>query len=104
MLLCFLFHVVSLYTLLIPMGLLCIGHPILAGTALSMAIDQTEDKGNGSAVMNFISMSMPVLMTLLLGLLHIGAAWIMPAIFLISLILMSIIYLFMVRDYAPNPK
>lgn len=81
----FVLHWVTLFTMLVPMGLLCIGHPIMAGTSLSLAMRQTEDKGNGSAVMNFSGMSMPVLMTFLLGILHIGAAWIMPLIFLISL-------------------
>lgn len=37
MLLSFLFHMINLATLLLPMGLLCIGHPILAGAEL---IDQ----------------------------------------------------------------
>jgi DHA1 family bicyclomycin/chloramphenicol resistance-like MFS transporter len=88
MLLSFVFHWITLITLLLPMGILCIGHPIMASTALSLAMTQTEDRANGSAIMNFVAMSMPVLMTLLLGILHTSAAWIMPFIFLIALGLM----------------
>lgn len=91
-------HWVTLFTLLVPMGLLCIGHPIMAGTALSLAMRQTEDKGNGSAMMNFAAMSMPVLMTFLLGMLHIGAAWIMPLVFLIALSLMICVYIVLLRE------
>jgi Bcr/CflA subfamily drug resistance transporter len=96
----FVFHWVTLFTLLIPMGLLCMGHPIMAGTALTLAMQQTEDKGNGSAVMNFTGGSMPVLMTFLLGMLHIGEAWIMPLIFLISLFFMVCVSVLLLRRKA----
>jgi hypothetical protein len=79
------------------MGILCLGHPAIAGTALTLAMQQTEDKANGSAVANFSAMSMAVLITLLLGLLHIAQAWIMPLIFLISLSLMASAFIFLVR-------
>lgn len=97
MLIFFVCHYVTLFTLLGPMFLLCLAHPMLSSTGLSLAITQTEDKANGSAVMSFIAMAMPVLMTLLLGLLHIKAVWIMPAIFLISLFFMLNAYIFLVR-------
>ena len=97
MFLFFVFHWVTVFTLLVPMGLLCMGHPILAGTTATLAMRQTEDKANGSAVMNFAFMSMPVLITLLLGVLHIESAWIMPLIFLISLFLMLCVYMLRLR-------
>jgi Bcr/CflA subfamily drug resistance transporter len=98
MLICFVFHFITLTTLLLPMGILCMGHPMMASTALSLAMTQTDDRGNGSAVMNFVAMSMPVLMTLLLGTFHTSAAWIMPLIFLIALSLMLSIYVMLLRD------
>lgn len=93
----FKFHFVTLFTFLVPMGLLCMGHPILSGTSLPLAMSQTEDKANGTAMMSFVSMSMPVLITLLLGMLRIKGPWIMPLIFLISLFLMVCAYIFLVR-------
>lgn len=97
MLFAFIWHFVNIYTLLLPMSLLCAGHPILTSTALSMAMNQTEDKANGSAIMNFTAMTMPVIMTLLLGSLHVSAPWIMPAIFLISLLFMLMTYFLLLR-------
>jgi MFS transporter, DHA1 family, multidrug resistance protein len=98
MLLSFSLHWITLITLLLPMSVLCVGHPMMAGTALSLAITQTEDRSNGSAVMNFVAMSMPVLLTLLLGVLHIAAAWVMPFIFLIALAAMVSIYFGLLRN------
>jgi DHA1 family bicyclomycin/chloramphenicol resistance-like MFS transporter len=98
MLICFLSHWITLGTLLIPMGLLCAGHPIMASTALSLAMNQTEDRGNGSAIMNFVAMSMPVLMTLLLGTFHTTAAWVMPFIFIIALTMIFLVYLGLLRE------
>lgn len=88
----FIFHFVSLITLLIPMGFFCIGHPIIGGTILPLAMKQSADKANASAVMNFSSCSMPVIMTFLMGMLHVPYAWIMPVIFLIALGLMISLY------------
>ena len=102
MLFFFVFHVVNLLTLLAPMALLCLGHAILTSTAMSLAMTYAEDKANGAAVMNFIAMSMPVLMTFLLGILHIGAAWILPLIFVIALGLMFAIYCISLRGISLN--
>lgn len=104
MLLLFIFHGVTIYTMLILMGIFCIGYPMVSGTSLTSAMSQTEDKSNGSAVMNFIGMSMPVLMTLLLSVLHIGAAIIMPIVFLISLFLTCVVYFLLVRNGQSSRK
>ncbi len=101
MFLLFFFQIVSIWSLLIPMGIICIGHPILSGTALSLSMNQTHDKANGSAIMNFVGLAMPVIMTFLLGALQIKAAFVMPTIFLISLLLMFIIYLLFLRKDEP---
>jgi len=92
MLICFALHDITLMTLFIPMGILCVGHPMIASTALSLAMQQIEDKANGSAIMNFLAISMPVLMTFILGALHITAAWMMPCLFLLALFLMLVIH------------
>lgn len=89
MFLLFSLHVISLETMLIPMGLFCIGHPIIAATAISLAMQQTNDKSNGSAMMNFTSMCIPVLMTFLLTALHTQNAIVLPVIFLIGMALMA---------------
>jgi len=88
----FIFHFISLLTLLIPMGIFCIGHPILCGTVLPLSMKQSNDKANASAVMNFSSCSMPVIMTFLMGELHVTSAWILPVIFLLSLCFMAGVY------------
>ncbi|OGT25566.1 MAG: hypothetical protein A3I77_04600 [Gammaproteobacteria bacterium RIFCSPLOWO2_02_FULL_42_14] len=90
----FIFHFVSLYTLLIPMAFFCIGHPIIGGTILPLSMKQSADKANASAVMNFSSCAMPVAMTFLMGTLHVPYAWIMPVIFLIALALMISLFAF----------
>lgn len=92
MLILFLVHDVNLYSMLIPMGIFCIGNPILTATAITLAMQQDSDKSNTSAVANFTSISMPVLLTFLLGATHIASPWIMPVIFLFALMLMCGIY------------
>ncbi len=94
LLILFLLHLVSLYTLLIPMGFFCIGHPMIGGNAMPLSMQQSSDKANASAVMNFFACAMPVIMTFMMGLLHVASAWIMPVIFLIALFLMSCMYRF----------
>ena len=92
MLILFLLHLVNLWTLLIPMGLFCVGHPIISAACASMSLQQDSDKANTSAVLNFIAMGMPVLMTFLLSVVHVPHAWIMPVIFVVGLIAMFAAY------------
>ncbi|MCX7124534.1 MAG: Bcr/CflA family efflux MFS transporter [Gammaproteobacteria bacterium] len=89
----FIFHYVSLTTMLIPMGIFCIGHPLIGATAISLSMQQTDDKSNGSAIVNFTSMCVPILMTFLLSISHSKNPVVMPSIFLISLILMVGLFL-----------
>ena len=89
MLVLFLFHMISMITLLIPMGFFCIGHPIISATAISLAMQQTDDKSNGSAIVNFASMSVPVVMTFLLTAIHTQSAIVLPVIFFIGMVLMA---------------
>ena len=97
LLILFIFHYVSLMTLLIPMGFFCIGHPIIGGSVLPLSMMQSEDKANASAVMNFATCAMPVIMTFLMGMLHVMHAWIMPVIFLLALTFMISVYRFITR-------
>ena len=88
----FISHVITLYALLIPMGLFCIGNPIIGATAGSLSMQQSRDKSNASAVMNFAGICMPVLMTLILSAMHTKTGVILPIIFLIALFLMVCVY------------
>ncbi|OGV28323.1 MAG: hypothetical protein A3E88_02695 [Legionellales bacterium RIFCSPHIGHO2_12_FULL_35_11] len=85
----FALHFISLATMLIPMGFFCFGTPLIAATCVSLAMQQTEDKSNGSAVLNFTSLCVPVLMTFLLTAIHSQQAIVMPIIFLIGMTLMA---------------
>ena len=96
MLICFVFKAVSMITLLLPAGIMFLGVPMMVSTASASGMQEVEDKGNGSAVLNFVGMSMPVLMTFMLGTLHVSAAWILPLLMLVSLGLMITSYLTLV--------
>jgi DHA1 family bicyclomycin/chloramphenicol resistance-like MFS transporter len=91
-------HIISLEAMLIPMGIFCIGHPIISATTISLSLQQTNDKSNGSAVVNSMSIFIPVLMTFLLTALHTQRAIVLPFIFLISLILMACTFLFSTKS------
>src|SRR3990167_2634290 len=88
----FISHVITLYALLIPMGIFCVGNPIIGATAASLSMQQSKDKANSSSVMNFSAISMPVLMTFILSSLHTTSGIIMPVIFLIALSFMVCVY------------
>lgn len=94
----FAFHFVSLKTMLIPMGFFCIGQPIIAATTISLSMHETNDKSNGSAIVNFASICIPVSMTLLLSITHSQNPVVMPFIFLISLTLMAMTFMWCVRE------
>ena len=85
--------------LIIPTTLFCIGHPMIAATTVSLSMQQTNDKSNGSAVVNFTSICVPALMTFLLTAIHSQQAIVMPIIFLMGMgmILMAGCFFCMIR-------
>lgn len=93
MLFCFVAGFISMWTLILPMILLCIGHAFLVPVGYATAMEHEDDKSNGAAVLGFANMAMPVIITLLLSLLHINKPWILPALLLVSVCLMAIVYL-----------
>lgn len=68
MLIFFVLGQVTIFTLLIPMFFVLMGHTSLVTNASTIAMNQTDDKANGSAVMNFFGIGVAVLMTFILSL------------------------------------
>jgi len=93
MLALFSLHIVSLFSLLGPMVFLCMGHPILAGTAAALGMSIALNKAFGSAILNFTSMSVAMLVTFILSIIHIKSPIILPIMFIFALIVMIITYL-----------
>ncbi|OGT36133.1 MAG: hypothetical protein A3F11_10300 [Gammaproteobacteria bacterium RIFCSPHIGHO2_12_FULL_37_14] len=98
----FISHVITLYALLIPMGIFCIGNPIIGATAASISMSQSVDKANASAVMNFANICMPVLMTFILGAMHTKTGVVLPIIFLIALFFMTCVYRWITKNQKAN--
>jgi Bcr/CflA subfamily drug resistance transporter len=92
MLLCFLLHLISSFSLFGPMFLILIGHACLCINCATLGIAQDEDKANASAVVNFLSVGMAVVFTLLLGILHSHSVFILPAMILTILVIMIFTY------------
>lgn len=97
MLVLFVAHYITMVTLLVPMSLIYFGHAYVGGNAASSAIYFAIDKANGSAVMNFIGMSMTVIGTFALAMIPNKSPYIMPSIFLVSLLMMFIMQLSLKR-------
>jgi predicted MFS family arabinose efflux permease len=86
--------VLNVYTLLIPMIVFCIGHPIIVSTAYSVSMAQKEDKANSSAVVNFVGMCVSVFGILILNTIKDNSILIMPSIFLLCMLAMVLTYAF----------
>lgn len=97
MLACFSLGFVSLWSLILPMALFCLGHSFVISIAYSSAMQDETDKANGSAVLGFTNMAIPVLLTLSMGLLHSSSPTLMPILLLTSMILMFVVYFFFAR-------
>lgn len=98
MFLLFYCHYVSLNTLLIPMGLFCLGHPMITATFSSLSLQQTNDKSNGSSVVNATSIFVSVLMTFLLTTFHSQNPLVLPLVLLTGIILMAICFVWTTKS------
>ena len=82
MLLAFVGHWVTIYSLLVPMFFVYFGHALISSNASSSAMYFALDKANGAAVMNFVCLVMVILGTVVLALSHIKAPVFMPSLFI----------------------
>lgn len=98
MLLLFVTHHVNMLTLLGPMGLLLVGHALISSNSSSSAMFFAADKANGSAVLNFVCLIFCVMGTFTLSFFHTIEAYIMPSMFLICILFLSIM-LSIVKQY-----
>lgn len=90
--------VVSSYSLFVPMFFIFIGHAFVSGNGSSSAMYFAVDKANGSAVMSFICVGMPVVGTLILALLNVQTPMVMPIIFICAIVCLLFL-LFTVRKH-----
>jgi DHA1 family bicyclomycin/chloramphenicol resistance-like MFS transporter len=92
MLVFFFIHQVTLITLLFPMLFVCAGQPLLGASAMLLGTNESHDKSNGSAVVTFLAIFIPTIMTFLLALLNIKSPIVLPSLMLLSLALMLTTY------------
>ena len=98
MLICFVFHVVNVWTLLAPTGFFFAGNVMFYGTAAPFGIRQSSDKANASAMVNFLALGTAMISTMIFGTLHSTQPWFMPAMFLGSWVLIVVIYFLLIRE------
>lgn len=80
-------------SLFAPMFIIYIGCSFIFGNGSALALRDTEDKSNASALLSFINMGSTTIGVLLLGVFHVQSAIVMPLIFLGYLLLGVIWYL-----------
>jgi MFS family permease len=81
MLLCFLFRVISVYTLFLPMPVIYFGLSFIFANALPLGITHAKDKSTASAVLNFFNIFVTVVVLAVLGSFASHSLAMMPLIF-----------------------
>ncbi len=83
MFICFLFHWITVLTLMIPIFFIMMGLPMTYSSVTVMALVNYKDKATGSAVMSFITMSITLLATFVLTVLPNQHPLIMPSVLVV---------------------
>ena len=100
----FLLGFVNMVTLIAPMIIFMIGHALLCGNASTLGINESEDKANASAVVNFTAVGTGVIGTFILSMLHSHNLMVLPTIFAVSMLGMVLIYYFEVNSASTSDK
>ena len=82
---CFLFNIITVYSLIIPLAFIMFSMPLIYSNITVMTLADYPDKATGSAVMSFITMIIILIFTLLLSVLPQQHPTMMPLLFLLSL-------------------
>lgn len=96
MLLFFLFNIINVWTLFIPMALLYIGESLIFANATSLAMTHAKNKSYASATLNFINMATSVFTLLVFQALPGHVLYLMPLIFTLAMV----VVLFLQRQVA----
>ena len=86
-------HASAYYNVFLPMAIINVGLTLILSNVTTLALSSTQDKANGSAVMNFINMSSALLVVFILGYLPLQSVT-MPALFAAILLSMAFIFCF----------
>jgi DHA1 family bicyclomycin/chloramphenicol resistance-like MFS transporter len=100
MLMSFLSGWISITSLIAPMVIFMVGHSILVINASSLAINQSEDKANASAVVSFVAVGTGVVGTFILSHVHTGSALVLPFMLVAILILMGVLYFTQTKHFS----
>ena len=90
----FSFHLINVYSLIIPVCILYFGHGIIASTACALFVLTLEDKGNGTSAGNFIYIAVTVISTFVLTLLHSTNPLVLPVIYLALIFVLLWLFFF----------
>jgi DHA1 family bicyclomycin/chloramphenicol resistance-like MFS transporter len=93
----FLLGFVNIVTLIAPMIIFMMGHALLCANAATLGINESEDKANASAVVNFTAVGTGVVGTFILSMLHSHDLMVLPTIFVVAMLGMVLIYYFEVN-------
>jgi DHA1 family bicyclomycin/chloramphenicol resistance-like MFS transporter len=93
----------ALYAVFFPMVIIYFGLSFVMANSSSLALSCTQDKAHGSAVMNFINMGIATISVLSVGLLYLRVI-LLPIIFLLLCIVMSVVYYFGLRHISTDGK
>lgn len=86
MFVCFLFHWINVFSLMVPIFFIMMGLPMTYGSVTVMALVGYEDKATGSAIMSFVTMSVTLVVIFILTTLPAWDPLIMPLLFIAVLI------------------
>ena len=84
-------HLSAIYSIFLPMILIYFGLSFIIANASTIAINSTSDKSHGSAVMNFINMSIATIAVLSLGFVQVSIM-LLPGTYILLCLLMAAIY------------
>lgn len=96
MLTLFITGIINLTTLLVPMLFTFLGHGFISSNSSTPALASVQDKANGSAVMSFIMMLIPVFATLILSEVNIHSPAILPSLMVAAIALSLIVSAFQI--------
>jgi hypothetical protein len=100
----FLLGMVSAWTLFIPIPLIYIGLSLTLSNASALAMSHARNKSNGSAVMNFINMSVCVISLLVMESLPGHKTYILPLFFSLLGLTMLALWLTFLKQSSPSQK
>ena len=104
LLILFMFHFINIYTFIAPVFFIFAGHAGITAIGMGAAASEVKDKANGTAMINFFIIALPVISTYIASHISSQKPLKLPIVYVIIIIVLGVLVMFAIKKLFAEQK